>query len=223
MTILFAYIADNQAAIASDGNIVRNSDDTIINNKTDKTFSLYNAKIVGAFSNNMGIDHKRYGKEVSIGTIIGEITKGIQEPDDLGLFVNTLINLYEELLNSADTKLPSITERTSNILLAGSRNFDNKDYEIHWVHFGYSEERQIIRKKNCYCVSGNGAWYVAPPEDEKPQITRAIQCFFSHIPPNLTPSQLARKAIQIGIKSSTIMKANEKFLGGEIFVRTTSY
>jgi hypothetical protein len=223
MTILFAYITDTQATVASDGNIVRNSDDTIINDKTDKTFSLYDGKIVGAFSINMGIDHKRYGANVSIGTIIEEITKGTQNPDNLGFFVNTLITLYEKLLNSPDTTEPSITERTSNILLAGSRDLNNEDFEIHWVHFGFNKEKQIIRKKNVYYVSGNGAWYVAPPKEEEPQIWTAIQCFFNHIPPNLTPSQLARKAIEIGIKNSTIMKANGKFLGGETFVKTTSY
>lgn len=62
MTIIFAYIGDKEAAVACDGNIF--SGDSLVGSEKDKTFSLYDAKIVGAFSNNMGINHKIFGEDV---------------------------------------------------------------------------------------------------------------------------------------------------------------
>jgi hypothetical protein len=224
MTILFSYISNKQAAVASDGNIVRNSDDMIIADDKDKTFSLYDRKIVGAFSNNMGINHKLYGNGVDIGTVISKISKDIQDPNSFTTFVDSLINHYQDLLNSNETLGPSINERSSNILLSASEYSNGKDFQIYCLRFGFDRnENKISLLKKEGPFSGAGRWYVDPPDEECELISNSLQLFLNKLAQKLTVEQIVKKGIEIGINKSKIMKANGKFLGGKISVKATSY
>ena len=104
MTILFAYIGEKQAALSGDGNIF--SGDNLVGSEKDKTFSLCNGKIIGAFSKNMGIDYKVYGTDISIGKIAEIISGDIQLPRTFGDFVDSFLDPYMEILNSQETTEP---------------------------------------------------------------------------------------------------------------------
>ena len=219
MTILFAYIGEKEAAVAGEGNVF--SGGKLVGSKKDKTFSLYDGKIVGAFSNNMGIDHRIYGKDVGIGRVIEIIAEGIELPNTLGDFVDSFIDPYTEILNSQGTTAPPMEQRSSNILLAGSRDFDGTNFEIYRLRFKQDRDGiQLKRKEGPY--TGIGTWYVAPPDEEFKQIFDAIQEFFNSAP-RLAQPKLAEKGIEIGIDASKIMKHGVKLLGGKITTKTTNY
>jgi len=223
MTILFAYITDKQAAVACDGHIVRNSDDLIIADDKDKTFYLRDHTIVGAFSNNMSVDHSVYGS-VDIGTIISRVSEDIQILPSFNMFVDRLIDSYQNVLNSKETFGPSISCRSSNILLAASKHFDGKDFEIYCLRFSFkSEKNRIFLANKEGPFSGYGHWYVDPPDGELESISNAIQDDFEKLPQGLTIEQIACRGIDIGLKTSKIQKANGKFLGGKISVKSTVF
>ncbi|MGO9137233.1 MAG: hypothetical protein ACLQBC_06140 [Syntrophales bacterium] len=224
MTILLTYITEEQAAIASDGNVVRNNDDMIVGADNDKTFDLYDQKIIGAFSNNISINNKHYGSNVGIGSVVSEISKRIHKPCCLAEYVDSIIQPYLDILNNRDTTAPPINERSSNILLSGSKNFDGREFEIYRLIFTYDgHQNKIILSKKIGPLSGKGIWYVDPPDSEFQKIFDAIQKYFNHLPPGLTAEQITIKGIEIGINESTIMKRNGKFLGGKISSRVTLY
>ena len=222
MTILFSYISDKQAAVASDGNIIRNNDNMINRNNHDKTFYLCDQMIIGAFSNNMSLDHSIYGKNVGVGTIISDISKNIPTPTCFDNFVDKLSISYETILNSVETFGPSINERSSNIILAASKHFDGKDFEIYCLRFTFnSADNKISLLKKEGPFIGNGAWYVDPPDEELQSIYESIKRDFGNLPHGLTIEQIAERGIEIGICTSNIQKANGKFLGGKISVKST--
>lgn len=222
MTILFSYTSDKQAAVASDGNIVRNSNDMIVADDKDKTFYLFDKMIVGAFSNNMSLDHNFYGINVDIGTIIANISKDIKLPISFNKFVDNLIITYQNILNSEETLGPSMINRKSNILLAGSKHFDGKQFEIYCLRFTFKDtENRVSLLKKEGPFSGNGAWYVDPPDEERQSIFKSIQQDFNNLPQGLTINKIARRGIGIGISTSKIEKANGKFLGGKISIKLT--
>jgi hypothetical protein len=222
MTILFSFVSDKQAAVASDGNIIRNSDNMIVCNNHDKTFYLCNQMIVGAFSNNMSLDHSIYGKNVSIQTIISDISKNIPQPICFDNFVDKLLIAYENVLNSVETFGPSINNRSSNIILAASKHFDGKVFEIYCLRFTFnSNANKIILFKKEGPFIGNGAWYVDPPDEEFSAISDAIQQDFRSLPNGLSREQIVKRGIKIGINTSNLQKVNGKFLGGTINFKTS--
>jgi|GEM_PF-2996337 len=222
MTILFSYISDKQVAVASDGNIIENSANKIVCNNYDKTFHLYNRMIVGAFSNNMSIDHSIYGRSVSIGIIMSEISKNIPAPTCFDNFVDNLSEAYKTVLNSIETSGPSIDNRSSNIILAASKHFNGKDFEIYCLRFTFNDaDKKIILSKKESPLIGNGNWYVVAPDEEFSCISKAIQQDFDALPCGLTIEQIVKRGIEIGVRTSNLQKVNGKLLGGKISIKST--
>jgi hypothetical protein len=94
-------------------------------------------------------------------------------------------------------------DRTSHILLIGSKYFDGIDFEIYRLLFVLNENKDAIKlavKEGPFV--GEGIGRVIAPDNEVEMIYDEIQAYLNHPPQGLTVSEIAQKGIELGVARS---------------------
>jgi hypothetical protein len=137
MTLIATFVNKDLAVAYSEGHLV--FDDQVIDNRSDKTFSLYNNSIIGAFSGDI-ILNKPDGSGTSIGKILSEYEKANPDAE----FSDFLTENIETINNCLSVTHPY---NDKLVYLHIIKQINEPDAKFHCYRYQFSTESDGDKKK----------------------------------------------------------------------------
>lgn len=213
MTVIIASIFKNGHAVSSDGRVLFG--DSICSETTDKTFSLYNGEVLGAFTNCMSFDcPEEISSAKSINQHIQEIIPTVR-PENIE---NLLKIIKENLTDRLNCALePAINQRNLTILITGKQ--DNI-FVLYEMVFTVMNDK-IVGEVNYKGLgdSGFSIFHIPKlPENLGEIISNTLTLYGYENKKTVTEAHI--KSINLVIKACDKFQYEGKCpVGGEIFVR----
>lgn len=141
MTVIIASVSNQGHVTSSDGRVIYN--DRIASEVNDKTFSLYDGKIRGAYAGMMS-----FGKFTSHGTkgtrnYIAEISNQIS-PVSIEEFAEFLKNKLLTIIQNLSEKEWAVEKRSLVIFLTGGKDIEDENYMILEINFRPSAQKTNV-------------------------------------------------------------------------------
>jgi len=230
MSIIIGLIRDNFGLVASDGRIFPPVDyengkpKALVmprDDNSDKTFSLNEGKVIGAYCGNMEF----LGKSIS--EHLTEIYA--TECNGTTLWSERLSNLYLHLktrLESPDCEI-LFQFRGLNLILISSETGKSKDLKIYWAAFKPVNNKIIIDQNilpSSAKITGTYYWKIFGDDNSQPFVNKYLYESTKLPSPFVTKRLLEsklRNSISTGIEHSLPpVFSTEKSCGGTTFTRT---
>jgi hypothetical protein len=132
MTIIIASVSTQGHVTSSDGRVISNG--RIVCEKNDKTFSLYNGKIRGAYAGMMSFGRDtQYGSKEARDYIV-DTSKGVH-PVSIGQFAEHLKDELLPIIQNLTEKEWPVEQRRLVIFLTGGEHLKDENYMIIEIKF----------------------------------------------------------------------------------------
>jgi len=141
MTIIIASVSNQGHVTSSDGRVIYN--DRIVSEENDKTFSLYDGKIRGAYAGMMSFGNfTNHGTKETRDYVV-EISSKIS-PDGIVRFAEFVKNKLLTILQNLSEKEWAVEKRSLVIFLTGGKYLEDENYMILEINFGPNAQKTDV-------------------------------------------------------------------------------